>query len=89
MVVTNRQTSKSHDIRLLRKGNKPTVDPERVTHLCQIEDTSLVVLIKEIQGFIQCVQPKCYSKKMLADGVFCKNCLSHMKTICYKRHFDQ
>ena len=37
---------KYHDTRLLRKENNPLVNPERVIHLCQIEDTSHVNLIK-------------------------------------------
>ena len=26
---------------------------------------------------------------MLANGVFCKLCVGHIKTDCYKRHFDK
>ena len=47
---------KSHDMRLLRKGNNPSVDSDRVIHLCLIEDTHHIVLLKEIQQFIRCVR---------------------------------
>ena len=80
---------KSHDIRLLRKGNNPSVDPQRAIHHCLIEDTNHIVLVKEIQGFIRCVRPGSCSKKKLVTGSPCKICLSHIKTIRYKRHFDQ
>ena len=42
-----------------------------------------------MQGFIRCVRPKCSSKKVLANGVACKICLSHINTDRYMRHFDQ
>ena len=48
---------KSHDKRLLCKENNPLVHPDRVIHLCLIEDTDHVVLVKEIQKIIQCVRP--------------------------------
>ena len=74
-------------MRLLRKGNNSVVDPKRVILLRQIEDTSHVVLVKEIQGFIQCVRLNCYSKDVLANGLFCKNCFSHIKTDRYQQTF--
>ena len=54
---------KSHDIRLLCKGNNPSVDPERIIHLCLIEDSDHIVLVKEIQKFIGCARPAKYSIK--------------------------
>ena len=40
---------------------------EKTTHLilCLIEDTSHLVLLEEIHGFIRCARPGCYSKKLL------------------------
>ena len=83
------KNDKTHSIRLLRKGKNSSAPPNRVIHLCQIDDSDHLVLIKNIEPFIRCIRPSNYSKKEIESGRFCKICFSYMKTNRYSRHYNQ
>ena len=79
----------NHDIRLLCKGNGTSVHPVRVINLCDIEEATHLVLLKELHKLIRSARPRHYSKNVFVNGVFRKICSFHIKNEHYNRHFNQ
>ena len=84
-----KKTDIAYSIKLLRLGKNRNVGNERTVSLCQIEEESHVVLIKDWQLFAKCIRAGSYSKEKLENGKFCPCCISHIKNSLYDNHFEQ
>ena len=85
--LTN-ENDPDNEIKLERKGTNPSVDKERAVHLCAINESKHVVLIKEIYNFLKAARDGHVSRKDLPNRKKRKICTMYLPTVDFENHYS-
>ena len=76
------------EIKLERKGTNPSVAKERVVHLCAIDESKHVVLIKEIDEFLKAAREGHVYRGNIANKKMCKICTMYQPVNDFDNHYN-